>query len=126
MTMATISNGECGDGGWTLVMKIDGNQVKLKMNEWMNEWMNWLIDDERLIHTKYYIAQFTLVSVSSYFTNLRLPPSNGNRENWRKPFEDDQIATELIFKEHTVAESPSKVFWYFPKTILLVSTVDSR
>ena len=33
MTMATI----CGDGGWTLVMKIDGNQVKLKMNEWMNE-----------------------------------------------------------------------------------------
>ena len=38
MTMATISTGECGDGGWTLVMKIDGNQVKLKMNEWMNEW----------------------------------------------------------------------------------------
>ena len=37
MTMATISNGQCGDGGWTLVMKIDGNQVKLKMNEWMNE-----------------------------------------------------------------------------------------
>ena len=37
MTMATISKGECGDGGWTLVMKIDGNQVKLKMNEWMNE-----------------------------------------------------------------------------------------
>ena len=33
MTMATISNGQCGDGGWTLVMKIDGNQVKLKMNE---------------------------------------------------------------------------------------------
>ena len=33
MTMATISNGECSDGGWTLVMKIDGNQVKLKMNE---------------------------------------------------------------------------------------------
>ena len=31
MTMATISNGECGDGGWT--MKIDGNQVKLKMNK---------------------------------------------------------------------------------------------
>ncbi|XP_073249942.1 uncharacterized protein [Porites lutea] len=26
MTMATISNGECSDGGWTLVMKIDGNQ----------------------------------------------------------------------------------------------------
>ena len=37
MTMATISNGQCGDGGWTLVMKIDGNQVKLKMNEWMRE-----------------------------------------------------------------------------------------
>ena len=37
MAMATISNGQCGDGGWTLVMKIDGNQVKLKMNEWMNE-----------------------------------------------------------------------------------------
>ena len=33
MTMAAISNGQCGDGGWTLVMKIDGNQVKLKMNE---------------------------------------------------------------------------------------------
>ena len=36
MTMATISNGQCSDGGWTLVMKIDGNQVKLKMNEWIN------------------------------------------------------------------------------------------
>ena len=33
MIMATISNGQCGGGGWTLVMKIDGNQVKLKMNE---------------------------------------------------------------------------------------------
>ena len=33
MTMAMISNSECRDGGWTLVMKIDGNQVKLKMNE---------------------------------------------------------------------------------------------
>ena len=33
MTMATTSNGECGDGGWTLVMKIDGNQVKLKMTD---------------------------------------------------------------------------------------------
>ena len=27
MTMATTSNGECSDGGWTLIMKIDGNQV---------------------------------------------------------------------------------------------------
>ena len=27
MTMASTSNGECGDGGWTLIMKIDGNQV---------------------------------------------------------------------------------------------------
>ena len=36
MTMATSSNGQCSDGGWTLVMKIDGNQVKLKMNEWIN------------------------------------------------------------------------------------------
>ena len=63
MTMDTISNGECGNGGWTLVMKIDGNQVKLKMNEWMNEWMNWLIDDERIIHTKYYIPQYQLVVI---------------------------------------------------------------
>ena len=81
MIMATISNGECGDGGWTLAMKIDGNQVKLKMNEWMN----WLIDDERIIHTKYYIPQFTLVSVSSYFTNLPLPPQMGTGKIGESP-----------------------------------------
>ena len=39
--------------------------------------MNGLIDDERIIHTKYYILQFTLVSVSSYFTNLPLLPQMG-------------------------------------------------
>ena len=27
MTMVSTSNGECGGGGWTLIMKIDGNQV---------------------------------------------------------------------------------------------------
>ena len=63
-----------------------------------------------MIHTyKYYIPQFTLVSVSSYIAKSPLS-LNGNRENWRKPVEGDQIATELIFKEQTVAESPSKVF----------------
>ena len=81
MTMATISNGQCSDGGWTLVMKIDGNQVKLKMNEWMNG----LIDDERIIHTKYYIPQFTLVSVSSYFTNLPLLPQMGTGKIGESP-----------------------------------------
>ena len=27
MTMSMTSNGQCSDGGWTLVMKIDGNKV---------------------------------------------------------------------------------------------------
>ena len=27
MTVAPINNETCGDGGWTLVMKIDGNKV---------------------------------------------------------------------------------------------------
>jgi len=27
MTTATSDNKTCGDGGWTLVMKIDGNKV---------------------------------------------------------------------------------------------------
>ena len=27
MTMANTGNGACGDGGWTLVMKIDGTKV---------------------------------------------------------------------------------------------------
>ena len=29
MTMATTGNGTCGDGGWTLVIKMDGNKVTL-------------------------------------------------------------------------------------------------
>ena len=27
MTVAPINNETCGDGGWTLVMNIDGNEV---------------------------------------------------------------------------------------------------
>ena len=53
-----------------------------------------------MIHTyKYYIPQFTLVSVSSYIANSPLS-LNGNRENWRKPFEDDPLtATAIILKQ---------------------------
>jgi len=31
MTMATAGNDACGDGGWTLVIKMDGNQVTLHL-----------------------------------------------------------------------------------------------
>ena len=31
MTMATTDNDACGDGGWTLVIKMDGNQVTLHL-----------------------------------------------------------------------------------------------
>ena len=31
MAMATTGNGACGDGGWTLVIKMDGNQVTLPL-----------------------------------------------------------------------------------------------
>ena len=31
MTMATTGNDACGDGGWTLVIKMDGNQVTLHL-----------------------------------------------------------------------------------------------
>ena len=93
MTMATISTGECGDGGWTLVMKIDGNQVKLKINEWMNE----------IREQTDYLPRFTFnFRHGSYRYVLPLgqpslvleailpppppppPPSNGNRKNWPK------------------------------------------
>ena len=47
--------------------------------------MNGLIDDERIIHTKYYIPQFTLVSVSSYFTNLPLLPQMGTGKIGESP-----------------------------------------
>ena len=36
MTTATSDNNTCGDGGWTLVMKIDGNKVL--PNHSMLEW----------------------------------------------------------------------------------------
>ena len=29
MTMATTAKDACGDGGWTLVIKMDGNKVTL-------------------------------------------------------------------------------------------------
>ena len=29
MTMATTSSDTCGDGGWTLVIKMNGNKVTL-------------------------------------------------------------------------------------------------
>ena len=99
MTMATISTGECGGGGWTLVMKIDGNQVKLKMNEWMNEW-----------EQTDYLPRFTFnFRHGSYMYVLPLSqprvleaiphpplPSNGNRKNWPK-LSCDPTATTLIF-----------------------------
>ena len=58
------------------------------------------MNNERMIHTyNYYIPQFTLVSVSSYIANSLLS-LNGNRENWRKPFEDDPLtATAIILKQ---------------------------
>ena len=31
MTMGTTGNDACGDGGWTLVIKMDGNQVILHL-----------------------------------------------------------------------------------------------
>ena len=31
MNMTTTGNGACGDGGWTLVMKIDGSKVALAL-----------------------------------------------------------------------------------------------
>ena len=55
-----------------------------------------------MIHTYeyiYYIAQFTLVSVCSYITNLLISALNGNRKNWQKPVEGDPTATALILKE---------------------------
>ena len=62
-----------------------------------------------MIHTyKYYIPQFTLVSVSSYITNLPLSP--GNRENWRKPVEGDPTALWVNFEGTAVAGRPSRVF----------------
>ena len=150
------------------------------------------MNNERMIHTcKYYIPQFTLVSVSSYIANSPLS-LNGNGENW--PLQKIPWHTIMLFvchpkfcisivfsfswghfnsqeklktmlmqnfgvtnKEHygmlwyfwsgllakarrgwpinchcnnfeatAVAGSPSKVFWYFPKTIFRFSSVDSR
>ncbi|XP_073249944.1 uncharacterized protein [Porites lutea] len=39
MTMATTGNGACGDGGWTLVIKMDGNQQTFHYNStlWENK-----------------------------------------------------------------------------------------
>ena len=63
----------------------DWRQSGKAEDEWMNEWMNGLIDNERIIHTKYYIPQFTLVSVSSYFTNLPLLPQMGTGKICESP-----------------------------------------
>ena len=38
MTMAKTGNGACGDGGWTLVMKIDGNKVLPHYTNVMYSW----------------------------------------------------------------------------------------
>ena len=43
MTMASTSNGECGDGGWTLIMKIDGNQVADLHYLWLPSVFSFLI-----------------------------------------------------------------------------------
>jgi len=45
VTMANTGNGACGDGGWTLVMKIDGNKVLPNYTNVMYCWNGKIIID---------------------------------------------------------------------------------
>ena len=121
MTMATISNGECGDGGWTLVMKIDGNQVELKMIKWMNKWImkGWST-----------LASITFPSLLLYqlVVILQIYPSpfkweQGKLAKARRGWPNSHWVN---FEGTAVAGHPSRVFWYFPQTIFRASSVDSR
>ena len=48
MTMGTTGNGACSNGGWTLVIKMDGNQV------------NSLLVSSRYINLNYLMKQYKL------------------------------------------------------------------